>query len=317
MLHALEAGNVAALSVALEFGPWDEAPPPDPRDLLRSVGVSGSLDCLAVMAEAGDLLPPCPREAREGPWAECVMAAAVHGHLPMLEVLCAWMGGALPDEWPGGRTLAHAAARGGRREVLHWLLSDRGSRQLRFVDDQGRSVLHEACEGPDPEGTLRALLANRGMRALVNAREARRARTALHLAARRGDAGAVRLLLGVEGTEAAPRDHRGCTPLVLALMGGHEVRGEGVIVTAGCCGVRYHMPAALTAALVNSKCRPRLCRARRLRCCERGARPATFTGTHGALPRCTWLRRRGWPGPWRWCWRVGRHPMPACVGLRH
>lgn len=226
MLAALCHGRPAALSVALQMGPWDDGDPPSSKDLLGAVGQSGSVECLALLAESGQLLPGSEGAGPGGPWAECLTQAASHGRIPLLRLLRQWLGGIPVRVGPGGGTVAHTAARAGQRDVLQWLVSEGASGdQLTSADDAGMTVLHAACAGPRAEEALGVLLLHKAVRALVNAQDSRRAWTALHVAARSGSTGAVRSLLAVDATHAALKDHKGLTPLLCAALEGHEARG--------------------------------------------------------------------------------------------
>ena len=209
------------------------APAPRPT-ILATLAAGGSSEALAWLHPLG-LLPSIPKQGTTTPdlWSAAAMTAAESGHLHLLANLLHTSGRdpiQLVDS--KGRTLAHAAARGGHAHILRWLLEHGYGSLWTAVDCHHHTILHEACR--EGHGALLGmLLANKHLRTLVNVADSRLARVPLHVACGRGDPACVAPLVHVPHTNVGARDHLGRTPLLTALLGGHETVAELLLRARG------------------------------------------------------------------------------------
>ncbi len=112
------------------------------------------------------------------------------------------------DEEEEGCTALHLAAELGRIEVVELLLQE--GADVNAINDYHQTALHLAAESSCEQEEIVRLLLEKG--AHVNAKDIKNRNTALHLAARRGYAKVVELLLQ-KGAKSNVRAEEGNTPL--------------------------------------------------------------------------------------------------------
>jgi ankyrin repeat protein len=166
-----------------------------------------------------------------------LLLACEKGHVGVVRVLMEHSEGqALFEPDRQGRTPLQLAAYWGHEEVVNLLLSN--GDQVNVKDPDGTTALLWACE-EGHLGVVRVLVEHLGKRALRQTDE--EGRTALHLAAYWGHAGAVTFLL-TKGAPAFTKDSFGCTAFLLACCKGHldvvrvllhHMGGEALLETDG------------------------------------------------------------------------------------
>ncbi|KAK9808206.1 hypothetical protein WJX73_008592 [Symbiochloris irregularis] len=146
-----------------------------------------------------------------------------------------------------GRSILHAAAAGGNKQILHWLLQHGAEQNVSLADDEGWTPLHSAVSAGHSEAVQMLLEAGSDAQALTSGKRTplhyaasknplaipmllaagsrpsqkdATGSTALHRACGAGKVEAVKLLLADQRVNMEDRDREGSTPLLVAVESG-------------------------------------------------------------------------------------------------